>query len=188
MGDHRRARRQRTACWNDILRSVKSCEPESSTVRRAKSSSLCRSIKAFRRASACSSENCRGPVTMGTPLTTEKYMVWDGLEIKPHLGGHWEHTQPSVTDQLELSNALTSTQCCPLAVSSPRGAGQTHQVQADLTSWYNTGTSWCRAARAHGVVEILFSTASGPVSTTLRSRSGAAFCCWLGRCLVRTGR
>ena len=113
MGDHRRARRQRTACWNDILRSVKSCEPESSTVRRAKSSSLCRSIKAFRRASACSSENCRGPVTMGTPLTTEKYMVWDGLEIKPHLGGHWEHTQPSVTDQLELSNALTSTQCCP---------------------------------------------------------------------------
>ena len=33
---------------------------------------------------------------------------------------------------------------------------------------------------AHGVVENLFSTASGPVSTVLRSRSGAAFCCWLG--------
>ena len=26
----------------------------------------------------------------------------------------------------------------------------------------------------------MFSTASGPVSTVLRSRSGAAFCCWLG--------
>ena len=24
--------------------------------------------------------------------------VWDGLEIKPHLGGHWANTQPSVTD------------------------------------------------------------------------------------------
>ena len=33
---------------------------------------------------------------------------------------------------------------------------------------------------ARGVVENLFSTASGPVSTALRSRSGAAFCCWLG--------
>ena len=33
---------------------------------------------------------------------------------------------------------------------------------------------------ARGVVENLFSTASGPVSTVLRSRSGAAFCCWLG--------
>ena len=55
--------------------------------------------------------------------------VWDGLEIKPHLGGHWANTQPSVTDQLELSNALTSTQCCPLAVSSAtRG---THQSLTD---------------------------------------------------------
>ena len=34
---------------------------------------------------------------------------WDGLEIKPHLGGHWENTQPSVTDQLELSNARIPT-------------------------------------------------------------------------------
>ena len=40
---------------------------------------------------------------------------------------------------------------------------------------------------ARGVAEILFSAASGLVSTTLRSRSGAAFCCWLGRCLVRIG-
>ena len=38
----------------------------------------------------------------------------------------------------------------------------------------------CGAARARRVVENLFSTASGPVSTVLRSRSGAAFCCWLG--------
>ena len=33
---------------------------------------------------------------------------------------------------------------------------------------------------ARGVVENLFSTASGPVSTVIRSRSEAAFCCWLG--------
>ena len=47
-------------------------------------------------------------------------------------------------------------------------------------SRHYTGTSQCGAARAHGVVENLFSTASGLVSTVLRSRSGAAFCCWLG--------
>ena len=39
---------------------------------------------------------------------------------------------------------------------------------------------------ARGVVENLFSTASGPVSTVLRSRSGAAFCCWLGTGLYTT--
>ena len=39
---------------------------------------------------------------------------------------------------------------------------------------------------ARGVVENLFSTASGPVSTVLRSRSGAAFCCWLGTCFHTT--
>ena len=61
-------------------------------------------------------------------------------------------------------------------------------IRSQWRSRHNTGTSRCRAARARGVVEILFSTASGPVSTTLRSRSGAAFCCWLGRCLVRIGR
>ena len=47
-------------------------------------------------------------------------------------------------------------------------------------SRHYTGTSQCGAARARGVVENLFSTASGLVSTVLRSRSGAAFCCWLG--------
>ena len=61
-------------------------------------------------------------VTLGTFSTT----VWDGLEIKPHLGGHWENTQPLVTDQLELSNTLTSTQCCALAVSSATHG--THQA------------------------------------------------------------
>ena len=61
--------------------------------------------------------------------------MWDGLEIKPHLGGHWENTQPLVTDQLELSNALTSTQCCPLAVSSAtRGTHQNLGVPAKLAS------------------------------------------------------
>ena len=44
-----------------------------------------------------------------------------------------ENTQPSVTDQLELSNALTSTQCCPPAVSSAtRG---THQSLRDPKNW-----------------------------------------------------
>ena len=47
-------------------------------------------------------------------------------------------------------------------------------------SRHYTGTSQCGAARTCGVVENLFSAASGPVSTVLRSRSGAAFCCWLG--------
>ena len=46
-----------------------------------------------------------------------KCSVWNRPEIKPHLGGHWVNTQPVVTDQFELSNTLTSTQCCPLAVS-----------------------------------------------------------------------
>ena len=34
-------------------------------------------------------------------------------EIKPHLGGHWEYTQRLVTDQFELSNALTSNRMLP---------------------------------------------------------------------------
>ena len=38
-------------------------------------------------------------------------MGW--AEIKPHLGGHWEYTQRLVTDQFELSNALTSNRMLP---------------------------------------------------------------------------
>ena len=32
--------------------------------------------------------------------------------------GHWANTQPSAVRPMRLSNALTSTECCPLAVSS----------------------------------------------------------------------
>ena len=72
---------------------------------------------------------------------------------------------------------ITTEECC----MDPRlGLFEGRCRHSQRRSRHYTGTSQCGAARARGVVENLFSTASGPVSTVLRSRSGAAFCCWLG--------
>ena len=47
--------------------------------------------------------------------------------------GHWANTQPSAVRPMRLSNALTSTNVLPLAVSSPCRRGRTRQAQADPT-------------------------------------------------------
>ena len=77
----------------------------------------------------------------------------------------------------------------PSVVLVPRLGGMGHQLFPDFGDFGErcfvqpaplkvTGTSSV-LPHARRVVEI-FSTASGPVSTALRSRSGAAFRCWLG--------
>ena len=59
------------------------------------------------------------------------------------------------------------------------GFSEGHRICNQHRSRYYTVTFQCGAVNAHGVVKNLSSTASGPVSTALPSRSGAAFCCWL---------